>query len=62
MTFTIRTDLGPEAARKIAKFDAGREVYIAVVYKVAEDPEVLDYQFTTNGKICERTPDPVDRG
>ncbi len=61
MTFMIRTDMGPEAARRIAKFDAGREVYISVVFKVPEDPTAFDYQFTTNGRICDRTPDPVDR-
>lgn len=49
MTLRIRTQLGEQAARKIALLLAKKEVYISCIFFVHTMPGYEDYHFTTDG-------------
>lgn len=49
MTIQIITDMGEDAARRLAKFEADGEVYISIIFETPGKPKYTTYIFTTNG-------------
>ncbi len=48
MIIRIRTKHGEDVARRLARFEAGRTVYISIIFFVDDMPGYCDYFFTTN--------------